>query len=198
MCSIVKTSFPQLIDSEAAALFVVDLQRQDMWTPVGDITLGDGGGGFLSPMARPSAAAQASSSSTPSAAAAGAVPAEVRLPLGTGLVGHAATTATSVAVPEAYEDPRFDPCEKLTTKLRTVMCVPIRRSDGSVLGVVQASNKQAGGAFSADDEQLIQAIRYGCVIAGTTTCCHSCMSSLAVHTCTTARGVLCSRYGTRC
>ena len=77
-------------------------------------------------------------------------------------MGCAATNSTSFAVAEAYEDPRFDPREKLTARLRSAMYVPLHRADGSVLGVVQASNKVDGGAFREVDEELVQAIR--CVL----------------------------------
>lgn len=55
------------------------------------------------------------------------------------------------------QDRRFnDEIDKLTGyKTKSLLCMPIRNSDGEIIGVAQAINKTPGGApFSDDDEKV--------------------------------------------
>lgn len=55
------------------------------------------------------------------------------------------------------KDRRFnDEIDKLTGyKTKSLLCMPIRNSDGEIIGVAQAINKTPGGApFSDDDEKV--------------------------------------------
>lgn len=49
-------------------------------------------------------------------------------------------------------DSRFDQAQSImASSMRSVMCVPIRRSDGGILGVVQLDTKESAAAFSPRD-----------------------------------------------
>ncbi|KAJ7398012.1 Dual 3',5'-cyclic-AMP and -GMP phosphodiesterase 11A [Pitangus sulphuratus] len=66
------------------------------------------------------------------------------------------------------KDRRFnDEIDKLTGyKTKSLLCMPIRNSDGEIIGVAQAINKTPGGApFSDDDEKVMQMYLPFCGIA---------------------------------
>jgi adenylate cyclase len=83
---------------------------------------------------------------------------EIRLPLGTGIAGHVAATGATVNVADAYDHPLFSRVVDQRTGFRTraLLCMPIRDSAGTVVGVTQVVNKRVG-AFSAADERLLAA-----------------------------------------
>ncbi|KAK2532594.1 Pde11a [Columba livia] len=83
---------------------------------------------------------------------------EVQVPWGKGIIGYVAEHGETVNIPDAYQDRRFnDEIDKLTGyKTKSLLCMPIRNSDGEIIGVAQAINKTPGGApFSDDDEKEI-------------------------------------------
>jgi adenylate cyclase len=84
---------------------------------------------------------------------------EIRLPLGQGIAGHVAATGETVNIPDAYQDPRFNPAfdRESGYRTRTILCMPLVGRDGTRLGAVQVLNK-GEGAFSADDESLLGAL----------------------------------------
>lgn len=88
--------------------------------------------------------------------------AEVSVPIGSGIAGHVAKTGTSLLIPDAYADTRFDRSVDQRTKFRTrdVITVPMT-SKGEVLGVIQALNKSGTKdgmqQFNADDVRLLEA-----------------------------------------
>jgi adenylate cyclase len=84
---------------------------------------------------------------------------EIRLPLGQGIAGHVAATGETVNIPDAYQDPRFNPAfdRESGYRTRTILCMPLVGRDGKRLGAVQVLNK-GEGAFSADDESLLGAL----------------------------------------
>ena len=84
---------------------------------------------------------------------------EIRLPLGKGLAGFVAETGEIVNIPEAYNDPRFNPEVDKRTGYRThnMLCMPMRNKDGMIIGVFQLLNKK-GGPFGKEDEQFIDAL----------------------------------------
>lgn len=56
------------------------------------------------------------------------------------------------------QDRRFsDEIDKLTGyKTKSLLCMPIRNSDGEIIGVAQAINKSSSGElFTEDDEKVI-------------------------------------------
>lgn len=57
-----------------------------------------------------------------------------------------------------FQDRRFsDEIDKLTGyKTKSLLCMPIRNSDGEIIGVAQAINKSSSGElFTEDDEKVI-------------------------------------------
>ncbi|MCK4850699.1 MAG: GAF domain-containing protein [Phycisphaerae bacterium] len=80
-------------------------------------------------------------------------------PKGKGLSGLAAEQGRAILVPDAYQDPRFDPTADKQTGFRTrsVLCVPLRVL-GENLGVVQVLNKKGGGSFTERELILLQAV----------------------------------------
>ncbi len=84
---------------------------------------------------------------------------EIRFPMSTGLAGHAASTGEIVNIPDAYQDPRFNPAVDRRTGFRTgsVLCVPVCNRDGEIVGVTQVMNHQ-GGTFDDQDVELLRAL----------------------------------------
>uniref|UniRef100_A0A3Q0SC83 Phosphodiesterase n=1 Tax=Amphilophus citrinellus TaxID=61819 RepID=A0A3Q0SC83_AMPCI len=84
---------------------------------------------------------------------------EVQVPWGKGIIGYVAEHGETVNIANAYEDHRFsDEIDKLTGyKTQSILCMAICNSDGEVIGVVQAINKNPiGTAFTEDDEKVLQ------------------------------------------
>ncbi|XP_072534830.1 dual 3',5'-cyclic-AMP and -GMP phosphodiesterase 11A [Salminus brasiliensis] len=84
---------------------------------------------------------------------------EVQVPWGKGIIGYVAEHGETVNIPNAYEDHRFsDEIDKLTGyKTQSILCMAICNSDGEVIGVVQAINKNPNGTpFTEDDEKVLQ------------------------------------------
>ncbi|XP_004701771.1 dual 3',5'-cyclic-AMP and -GMP phosphodiesterase 11A [Echinops telfairi] len=93
---------------------------------------------------------------------------EVQVPWGKGIIGYVGEHGETVNIPDAYQDRRFnDEIDKLTGyKTKSLLCMPIRSSDGEVIGVAQAINKIPGGApFTEDDEKVMQMYLPFCGIA---------------------------------
>lgn len=82
----------------------------------------------------------------------------IRLPMGRGIAGTVAESGAPLNIPDAYADPRFNPeVDKLTGyHTESILCVPMLGSRREVVGVVQALNRR-GGAFTAEDEELLMA-----------------------------------------
>ncbi|XP_066571718.1 dual 3',5'-cyclic-AMP and -GMP phosphodiesterase 11A [Amia ocellicauda] len=84
---------------------------------------------------------------------------EVQVPWGKGIIGYVAEHGETVNIPNAYQDHRFsDEIDKLTGyKTKSILCMAICNSDGEVIGVVQAINRNPSGApFTEDDEKVLQ------------------------------------------
>lgn len=84
---------------------------------------------------------------------------EIRLPIGKGIAGYVALTGETINIPDAYNDPRFNPDIDKKTGYRThnMLCMPMRNKDQTIIGVFQLLNKKEG-AFDAADEQFIDAL----------------------------------------
>ncbi len=85
---------------------------------------------------------------------------ELRIGMGQGLAGFAASKGEVVRVDDTTRDPRFDPsADKVTGyTTRSMLVAPIRdKADGPVRGVVQALNRE-GGPFDDEDEKYIEAL----------------------------------------
>lgn len=84
---------------------------------------------------------------------------EIRLPVGKGLAGYVAEKGETINIPDAYNDPRFNPEVDKKTGYRThnMLCMPMKNKDDKIIGVFQLLNKKEG-AFGKEDEQFIDAL----------------------------------------
>lgn len=85
---------------------------------------------------------------------------EIRLTVGEGIAGWVAEAGVIVNIPDAYTDHRFQPAVDTRSGYRTrsILCSPMRNSKGDIIGVLQVLNKQDGGPFTKDDEELLVAL----------------------------------------
>jgi phosphoserine phosphatase len=91
---------------------------------------------------------------------------DVRIPIGTGMVGACARERQVINVPDCYADPRFDPSVDKRTGFRTrcALTLPLIGHKGGLVGVMQLLNR-AGGVFDAADEELAGALAAQCAVA---------------------------------
>ena len=85
----------------------------------------------------------------------------IRVKMGAGLAGHVAATGETLAISDAYDDPRwagkaYDAAHGYRTK-QLLVC-PINGPGGKVLGVMEVINSQSGADFSESDVTLLQAM----------------------------------------
>lgn len=75
------------------------------------------------------------------------------LPKHKGIAGYVATQGEAVNIPDAHLDERFDPSHDRKSGYRTksVLAVPVRDIDGTLMAVIQAINKQGNTPFSSRD-----------------------------------------------
>ena len=92
--------------------------------------------------------------------------AEIRIPISEGLVGHVASSGEMLNIKNAYEDSRFNPAVDENTGFHTttVLCMPLTNREGDIVGVTEVMNKK-GGAFSAEDEDILKALSSQIVVA---------------------------------
>jgi HD-GYP domain-containing protein (c-di-GMP phosphodiesterase class II) len=89
----------------------------------------------------------------------------IEIPKSAGIAGCAATTGDALIINDPYSDLRFDKdVDKRTGYLtRSILALPIRDSEGTIVGVFQAINKMAEPSnFSDQDMELL-------LVAATTT-----------------------------
>ena len=83
---------------------------------------------------------------------------QIRLPMGKGLAGTAASTGKTINVRDATTDPRFygtiDREGGYITN--TILTMPLRNHAGKIIGVIQAINKNQG-YFDERDEEVLEA-----------------------------------------
>ena len=91
----------------------------------------------------------------------------IRIPSDRGIVGHVVTTGALCNVADPYADPRFNPAIDRETGYRTrsILCAPMRGSNGAVIGALQVLNKTGAGPFTAEDERLATALAAQCAQA---------------------------------
>jgi sigma-B regulation protein RsbU (phosphoserine phosphatase) len=77
---------------------------------------------------------------------------EIVLERGVGLAGYVAEKGESVLLDDVRLDPRFDPSTDLRTGFatRTMLCVPLRKPEGTLMGSLQAINARRGKFSRAD------------------------------------------------
>lgn len=85
----------------------------------------------------------------------GAALKEIRLPLGKGIAGWVAVHQEPLLVPDAYQDPRFNPeaDKRSGFRTRSILCVPLMMQE-RMLGVVQVLNPKNKDSFEEDDGQV--------------------------------------------
>ncbi|HIK27147.1 MAG: GAF domain-containing protein [Oscillatoriaceae bacterium SKW80] len=83
---------------------------------------------------------------------------EIRIPANKGIAGYVASTRQTLNIPDAYQDPRFDPTTDKRTGYvtRTILCMPVYNSAGDLIGVTQLINKYQG-SFTSSDEAFMRA-----------------------------------------
>ncbi|KAI9564201.1 hypothetical protein GHT06_007939 [Daphnia sinensis] len=94
----------------------------------------------------------------------GTSPKESRFPVNAGITSYVAATAETVNITDAYMDPRFDPSVDEGTDFvhKTVLCMPIKNSEGSIIGVIQLVNKFNNLPFTKNDENFVEAFSIFC------------------------------------
>lgn len=83
---------------------------------------------------------------------------EIRFPAHMGIAGQSFSEKTTVNIPDAYRDPRFNQAfdKKTGFRTRNILCMPVINREGKAIGVTQVLNKK-GGAFSRQDERKLRA-----------------------------------------
>jgi len=91
---------------------------------------------------------------------------ELRIPSTTGIVGHVVGTGETLNIPDAYQDPRFNPdADKRTGYLtRNILCMPVFDSSGKLIAATQLINKFQG-SFTSSDEEFMRAFNIQAGIA---------------------------------
>ncbi len=81
---------------------------------------------------------------------------EIRIPANKGIAGYVASTGQTLNIPNAYQDPRFDPStdERTGYKTRNILCMPVFNAQGDLIGVTQLINKIKGNFTTADEAFL--------------------------------------------
>ena len=80
---------------------------------------------------------------------------ELRFSMDKGIAGYVARTGHVLNIPDAYQDPRFNPAFDTASGFRTVsvLCMPLLDRNGRALGVIQClNNKNEKGEITAFDE----------------------------------------------
>ena len=92
---------------------------------------------------------------------------EIRFNIGQGVAGRCALKCQVLNVPDAYEDPNFNPAIDVKTGYRTrsILAVPLVGADGEALGVIQCINKSDERAFTKEDEDVLLAFASHVAIA---------------------------------
>ncbi len=89
------------------------------------------------------------------------------LPIGEGISGLVAKTGETVNSADAWELPYFKREFDLQQNFRSkaVLCMPINNRSGERIAVIQVINKQGGGVFNVDDENLLKSLSSQMAIA---------------------------------
>ena len=91
---------------------------------------------------------------------------QVRVPVGSGLVGACARERRLINVPDCYADARFDASVDKRSGFRTrcALTLPLVDHRGGFVGVMQVLNR-ADGVFDGADEALAEALAAQCAVA---------------------------------
>lgn len=81
---------------------------------------------------------------------------EARLAVGQNIAGAVAATGEALHIPDLDQDARFSPSRRPGQyKTRSLLSVPVQLR-GSVIGVINVTNKTTGEAFDAHDKMLLE------------------------------------------
>jgi len=91
---------------------------------------------------------------------------DIRIPLGQGIAGTVAVSGEPLSLDDPYSDARFNPeVDRRTGYLtRNMLTLPMKRSDGRILGVFQVLNKR-NGAFTPEDAAILSALAASAAMA---------------------------------
>ncbi|MCB1571887.1 MAG: GAF domain-containing protein, partial [Xanthomonadales bacterium] len=83
----------------------------------------------------------------------------LRIPTGQGVVGRAVAENASQVVADALNDSRVDHSTDSDTGFvtRSLLCAPLATAKGPI-GALEVVNKRSGGAFTADDAEILRLI----------------------------------------
>ena len=83
----------------------------------------------------------------------------VTMALGVGIAGQVALSRELLNIPDAYADPRVNPRFDRETGFRTrsILCAPLLSHKGELVGVIQLLNREGGGVFGKDMEEMLRA-----------------------------------------
>ena len=92
---------------------------------------------------------------------------EIRQAIGVGIAGLVAATGETVNIPDAYDDPRFnpEPDQRTGYRTKTLLTFPMTGQNERVIGVFQVVNKNGGGEFTAADEETLSALGASAAVA---------------------------------
>lgn len=90
----------------------------------------------------------------------------LRVPFGTGIVGHVAKTRQPDVTFDVKQNPHHYPAidQESGFETRSMISVPLMSKD-ELLGVIQVINKKEDGHFSQDDVNLLQSLSSGAALA---------------------------------
>jgi signal transduction histidine kinase/HD-GYP domain-containing protein (c-di-GMP phosphodiesterase class II) len=81
---------------------------------------------------------------------------EARVAVGQNIAGAVAATGEALHIPDLDQDPRFSPSRRPGQyRTRSLLAVPVKLR-GSVIGVINVTNKTTGEAFDAHDKRLLE------------------------------------------
>jgi len=82
---------------------------------------------------------------------------EICIPADVGIVGSVFQSGEHLNIPDAYANSRFNPVVDIETgfKTRTIVCVPLRNREGTVIGATQVLNKRPGSGDRQFDDMGI-------------------------------------------
>eukprot|EP00928_Gymnodinium_smaydae_P033874 TRINITY_DN2413_c0_g6_i1.p1 TRINITY_DN2413_c0_g6~~TRINITY_DN2413_c0_g6_i1.p1 ORF type:complete len:1036 (-),score=258.10 TRINITY_DN2413_c0_g6_i1:196-3303(-) len=77
-----------------------------------------------------------------------------------GVVGRVVTTGEMLNISDAWNNPWFSNSQDLLTgyRTRTILCAPLKTSNGKVIAVLQCINKIHNEYFGADDDNMIRIV----------------------------------------
>jgi phosphoserine phosphatase RsbU/P len=91
----------------------------------------------------------------------------IRIPATAGLAGECAQRKQIINTPDAYADARFNQSvdRKTGYRTRSILTIPLLDDEGGLVGVAQVLNKREVGAFTAEDEEIAEALAAQAAVA---------------------------------